>query len=91
MAGGGPVDSQEGRVAKQWASYRESVMHPDAGVDQVRETRMAFYAGCEALFAVMMTAFDPGPEPTEADMAVMEEVHQELQRFAVSIAPRRTA
>jgi hypothetical protein len=66
-------------------------MHPDAGIDQVRETRMAFYAGCEALFAVMMTSFDPGPEPTEADMAIMEEVHQELQRFAVAVAGGKTA
>ena len=69
-------------IAREWADYRERIMTPDAGIVQVRETRMAFYAGIEALMRVMFEQLDAGTSATDTDLAVMENIDAELRQFA---------
>lgn len=65
-----------------WRSYREDVLPNDAPSNQQIECRRAFYAGAQSLFEAIMMNLGPGEEPTEAEIAMMDEVHEELQQFA---------
>lgn len=40
-----------------------------------------FFAGASFLFDAVMHAMSPDKEPTEADLAVMDKLHRELQQF----------
>jgi hypothetical protein len=64
-----------------WVSLRASVISPDAPDDQLREMRMAFFAGAQHLFGSIMTILDPGAEPTEADIKRMDDINNELNQF----------
>jgi hypothetical protein len=50
-----------------------------------RLSRIAFYAGAQHLYVTLMRIMDQGIEPTEADMARMARVHDELARFEETI------
>ena len=76
-------------IAKEWASYREAVMSPDAPPIQVQENRRAFYAGAQAYLSLVMRLMDPGSEPTDADMVFMGRLAEELQAFARDVAEGR--
>lgn len=39
-----------------WNSYRKHFVHPEAGPDQLSETRRAYYAGADAAFMLVITA-----------------------------------
>jgi len=78
-----------GRLAEQWATYRERVVPPTAGQLQVQESRRAFYAGAEAFFRVCMRGLEPGTEPTEEDFGLMEALDAELREFARDVAEGR--
>ena len=65
--------------------YRKFVMEADAGPFQVLETRRAFFAGAQHLFGSIMGILDPGSEPTDADLARMDNIDRELRRFADEI------
>lgn len=64
-----------------FVSLRLSVMAPGASDTQVKEMRMAFFAGAQHLFASLMSALDPGVEPTEQDLKSMEAIDRELRGF----------
>lgn len=64
-----------------WVALRLKAMAPDAPPIQVREMRMAFMAGAQHLFASIMTILDPGDEPSEADLARMSLISNELETF----------
>lgn len=76
-------------LAESWATYRERVMPENAMRLQVVECRRAFYAGAESLYVGIMKGLDPGLEPTEADMARMEDLDKELKQFAADVGAGR--
>lgn len=64
-----------------WLGLRLAAIDPAAPEDQLREMRTAFFAGAQHLFSSIMTILDPGEEATEADLARMTLIHQELDEF----------
>lgn len=64
-----------------WVSLRLACGLVEAPADQLREMRMAFFAGAQHLFASIMTVMDEDEEPTEADMRRMEFIDAELRAF----------
>lgn len=74
-----------GHVEKLWVSYRDTVIPSDAPRVQFVECKRAFFAGAISLFsAAMGDMFEAGEEPTEADMARMAEIEEELLAFGRS-------
>lgn len=53
----------------------------NAPPDQIKEMRMAFFAGALHLFSSIMTVLEPGEEPTEKDMERLSLIDQELKKF----------
>jgi hypothetical protein len=45
-----------------------------------------FYAGAISLFGSMITILDPGEEPTDADLAQIQAIHDELEEYRAEIA-----
>lgn len=73
----------------EWDTFREQVLSPDAPEVQLVEMRRAFFGGAAALFGVMMTRLDPGEEPTEADMAQMQAIDDEIRDFVSRVGSGR--
>lgn len=77
------------RVLEQWLTFSAMTLK-DAGPDQKRELRRAFYAGFEAFYRVCMTATDTTtPDCTDGDLSVMEDMHNELAAFAREVEEGR--
>lgn len=76
------------RLEREWGIY-SSLIPTSASATQVRETKRAFYGGAQTLLAIIMKALDPGTEPTDADLRMMDELHQELQDFVAEIKAGR--
>jgi len=68
-------------VEASFEIYRACVMSPDAPEIQVRECRLAFMAGAEALFSAVMNVLDPGAEPTERDLRRMQAISDEIDAW----------
>lgn len=64
-----------------FTALRMQAIAPDAPPDQVREMRMAFFAGAQHLYASIMGVMEAGEEPTDNDMRRMERIADELDRF----------
>lgn len=72
----------EGKLIEAgFAAMRLTAMHPDSPPDQIREMRMAFFAGAQHLYGTIMNVLDPGEEPTDADLKKMELIDKELNQF----------
>lgn len=76
-------------MAEQWDQFSRSVLPPDAPQDQRREMRRAFYAGAQGVLFRVIEKFAPESEPTEEDLQIMQDVHEELQEFAKLVAQGR--
>lgn len=69
-------------IENGWNSYRRYVVPAEAGEQQVRETRQAFFAGAAILQALIMRKLSPGrDEITAEDMAMMAAIQAELDAF----------
>lgn len=64
-----------------WVSLRVACDLVDAPDDQIREMRMAFFAGAQHMFSSLMTVFDEGDEPTDDDMRRVMLIDKELKLF----------
>ena len=64
-----------------WQSLRVMAISPNAPEVQLREMRMAFFAGAQHVFGSMMSMLDEDKEPTEADIKRMDSIHAELEEF----------
>lgn len=74
--------TDRGRIIEAgFLGLRLAAMDPNAPPVQIREMRMAFFAGAQHLFASIMTILDPGDEPTERDLKRMDAISAELQEF----------
>jgi hypothetical protein len=65
----------------EWGTYRTRVMPKQVSPVQLLETRRAFYAGGASLLALMMRNLEGGEDATEADLIMMDQVHEEFQQF----------
>jgi hypothetical protein len=65
-----------------WIALRIHLGLIDAPADQLNAMRNAYFAGAQHLYASMMTVFDDGVEPTDADMERMASIHHELEEWA---------
>jgi len=81
--------SEPRRFRAEWLDYVARVMPPDVPAIQMQETRRAFYAGAQSLLALVMRDLEPDSEPTDADLAFMEALHQELQQFGRDVGTSR--
>lgn len=72
-------------IAKEWEIYRKKVVPANCSTVQLVETRQAFYAGAAVLFALLVTGISNDEEPTAADMAVVEELAKEIDRFGIEL------
>lgn len=75
-------------VESGWQAFRIFVMAPDAPDIQVREMRLAFFAGAQHLYASMLGMMDPGEEETADDVRRSENLHNELESFAKELGLR---
>lgn len=73
------------RIWAAWRDYRTRVIPLDAPAIQATECRRAFYAGANALLVAILGALEPGTEPTEADLRMMDEIAAELDAFGEAI------
>lgn len=64
-----------------WVAFSEITIPKDASSAQMNDMRTAFYAGAQHLFGSIMTILDPGDEPTDADLARMDQIDRELREF----------
>ena len=68
-----------------WKEYRENVISPDAHVTQLIECKRAFYAGARTLLTDILSMLDPGEEPTEDDLLMMDDIEAELEQFSIDV------
>lgn len=72
----------EGKLIEAgWIGLRIAAVPLDAPAIQLEEMRNAFFAGAQHLLSSIMSILDLGNEPTEADMARMALIQDELDRF----------
>jgi hypothetical protein len=64
-----------------WVGLRIACDLIDAPADQLREMRMAFFAGAQHLFGSILNVLEPGEEPTDKDLLRMDLIHTELDTF----------
>lgn len=64
------------RFGSAWDNYKLLLPSPATERDE-----LAFWAGASVLFMLMIRMLDPEEEPTDADMAKMDRLNEELQRF----------
>jgi hypothetical protein len=83
--------ADEGRLVEAgWLSFRASVVAAQAPEDQLREMRIAFFAGAQHLFGSIMTILDPDDEPTAADLKRLDDINDELNDFLADIMKAMT-
>ena len=76
-------------MAEEWDKYARGVLPLNAPLVQKQETRRAFYAGAHSILFRVIDAFAPETEPTDADLQIMENLHQELLDFAAAVKAGR--
>ncbi len=79
----------EARFAVKWAEFFARCIPPEASEIQRRETRRAFYAGGAALFQTILTLLEPGAEPTEGDLLLLDDLKAEFDGFAKDLEAGR--
>jgi hypothetical protein len=72
-----------------WVTLRFMTIPDDAPEVQVTEMRRAYFAGCQHLFASIMSIFEPGEEPTEKDLKRMDLISAELDAFVAQLEQAR--
>ena len=83
---GKPADPR-GILAREWASFARHVLDPINASDvQRQEMRRAFYAGAATMFDVVSNLAGPEGEDDAIGAGRVEMVHQELMRYAESLA-----
>jgi hypothetical protein len=70
-----------------WRAFAAEFVPADMPDDARESAKTCFYAGTDALFAELTTTLGPGEQPTEADMATMGSIQQELTAFFGEDAP----
>jgi len=84
----------EGRVNRktlfeEWFAFAAAVIPEQATDVQRREMRRAWYAGAATLFSIITSGLDPDAESTEADLAYLDSLNKELEKFAIDVGEGR--
>ena len=77
------------KIDALWRTYSEQAIHPGAPNIQRSECRKAFYGGAVSLYSSIMTMLEPGAEPTDNDLKMMDDLQAELEQFAAEAAAGR--
>jgi hypothetical protein len=78
---------KEGKVIQAgFESYRIVAMNENAPPMQIRECRMAFFAGAQHLFASINSILTEDKEPTQVDLDNMTKIFDELAAFVKEIS-----
>jgi hypothetical protein len=72
-------------IAEGWNEYRERVIPSDAHESQVIGSKRAFYAGAQSLLSNILTMLDPGEEPSENDLAMMDDLESEIVQYCLDV------
>jgi hypothetical protein len=64
------------------------VIPADAPGEQVRDMKLAFFAGAQHLFSSLIRTLDPGAGVTRRDLDRVRNIEAELQRFADDLRAR---
>lgn len=81
------TDSQN-VIETLWLMFAAHVKTPRNTVQWV-ESRRCFFAGAATLFETVMRIMDADAEPTEADLARMDRIAKELERYSADLAAGR--
>ncbi len=73
--------SKKSMIGIGWDEYKRMTLPDDASEVQVNETRKAFFFGASTMFYGQLAVLDENEEPTERDLAIMDDVHHELDAF----------
>lgn len=73
------------RIEAEWVDYAIRVIPVDAPPVQVTETRRAFYAGAMAFLSIVMNQAEAGAEPTDNDLAMMDDLQAEFEEFFAAV------
>lgn len=57
-------------IERMYEIYRRVLMPEDAGLIQIRECKLAFFAGAQTLLDIMIVASDEGFEATERETSL---------------------
>lgn len=71
-------------IEAAWRGYRNLVLGPRIGGEVLLASRTAFWAGAAVLFYSIMGSLDDGTEATEADLARMDAINAEIEKFCVT-------
>jgi hypothetical protein len=59
----------------------QALVYPGAPADQLRELKISFMAGASELLSIIMAVMEQGEDVTDADLAVMDNISNELAAF----------
>lgn len=68
-------------IQSAWESYKDKVIPKEAGSIQLKESKLAFFAGAGILFYFLVNVMSPGGEVTESDMQKMRDIQKEIEEF----------
>lgn len=78
------LKTKQPSIAAAWRSYRELVLPRTIAPGMRDDLQLAFFAGAATLFYSIIATLDEGEEPTEADLARMDAINNEIETFAKS-------
>jgi len=64
-----------------WVMFRLVAMPGEAQSRVLDSHKEAFFSGAQHLFGSIMSLLEPGDDETPADIARMDNIHAELERF----------
>jgi hypothetical protein len=79
------VTPKQSSVADQWNQFAQLVFRLGTSEMQIREMRRAYYAGFHTALLSLLHGVSEGDEPTASDIAYLDSLHQECERFAKDI------
>jgi hypothetical protein len=75
-------------ILEQWNRFRRESLPADASRLQVESVRLTFYAGAISLFDSVIETLTSESEPTEADLAQMRALRDEILSFKTDVLAR---
>jgi len=69
-------------IQENWEGYRKDIVHPEAGPEQLQETKMAFYGGASSILDILLAISDDDEYTDDAALAILESLKEEARAFA---------
>ena len=71
-------------ILERWNEFQR-MLFASCPAEQRAAMRCAFYAGSAAVMRIVFTNLAPGPEPSPADLVMMDDLEAEVRDFAERI------